>query len=325
MEQTISRRVMLPETARRSPEAADAEDARKIRYGFSPSYYINLGSLSGNRWTGYAHIYPRILYRFEQVHPTGINESPDRLDEEKGNLPAYLSVSRSPRTCAEDVKSVAQERVFAILNSLTDRPDAQDIWDVIYPVEAEAEIWSKTDRAIRGPLPDHLRHYYEQAGLEPPYVRDGHALALFIEYLERSAPPLVRGEFTGEMLEVAESCVNEMLQAANDAFIHRYSRLHASFGSMETRKNNGQGKNKLDGHDWQCIAETGIEKPEDKPVLASQKMGEAIGDQIAERSAHSEGQLAEAVRELKDSQLAMQREAAEDRKLMLEILRQSRK
>src|SRR5918912_4418316 len=88
MEQRITRRVMLPETARKTAEAADAEDARKIRYGFSPSYYINLGSLAGNRWTGYSEIFPRMLYKFEQVHPTGINESPDRLDEEKGNLPA---------------------------------------------------------------------------------------------------------------------------------------------------------------------------------------------------------------------------------------------
>ena len=323
-ERQIIRRVMLPQTEQMTREAADIEDGRKIRYGFSPSYYLNLGFLTGNRYTGYGEIFPRSLYKFDRVFPTGINEDPNRLDEERGKMPAFATVSRSPRTCAEDVRSEAGDRVFAILSSLTDRDDAQFIWDVIYPVEVEAEIWAKTERAIRGANPpDYVREFYAQTGLQSPYVIEGgHALRDFIQHLERKAPELIRAAgLSEETRAAAEATLNEMLQAANDAYQHRYARLTTSFGSIESRKNSGQGKKQLDRHDWQCIAETGIERPEDKPVAASQRMGTAMGEAIAERSAQNENQLADAVRAIADSQRAMQEEAAQDRKLMLEILR----
>jgi hypothetical protein len=325
LERRVIRRVMLPETEEMTREAADIEDARKIRYGFSPSYYLNLGSMTGNRYVGYGEIFPRTLYRFDKVHPTGINESPDRLDEERENLPAFAATTRSPRTCAEDVRSEAGPRVFAILSTLTDRDDAQEIWDVIYPVDVEAQIWARTDRAIRGlKAPDYLRAFFdEELGLEAPYVIDGgHGLALFIRHLEQDAPRLIReARFRNDVLEAAEGALAEILQAASEAFQHRYARLHASFGSLESRQNGGTGKNRLDRHDWQCITETGIERPEDKPVAASQRMGTAMGQAIAERSAHSEGQLAEAVKMLAEGQRAMQEEAALDRKMVLELLR----
>jgi hypothetical protein len=311
IEKRISRRVMLPETASQTREATDTEDARKTRWGVSPSYHINLGSLTGNRWTGYSEIFPRTLYKFEQVHPTGINESPDRLDEEK-ILPPFQNVSRSPRTCAEDVKATADDRVFVIFSSLVGREDALLIWDAIYPVEAEAEIWATTDRSIRGQVPDYLKAYYAEIGLEAPYVREGHALALFVEHLERNAPSLIaEAGFSDEVLLVAESVLAEILEAANEAFQHRSTRLYASFGSMETRKTEGKGKSKLDRHDMQCIAETGIQSDADKRLSVATAQGEALGEKISERSVQSEGKLAEAVSRLAEGQATTNRALAQ--------------
>lgn len=324
-ERQIIRRVMLPQTEQMTQEAANIEDSRKIRYGFSPSYFINLGFLTGNRYTGYGEIFPRTLYKFDRVFPTGINEDPSRLDEEAKDQPAFATVSRSPRTCAEDVRSEAGDRVFAILSSLTDRDDAQFIWDVIYPVEVEAEIWAKTDRATRGANPpDYLRAFYAQSGLEAPYVIEGgHGLALFIRHLEKSAPSLIRkAGFSEETLTAAETTLTEMLQAANEAYRHRYTRLHTSFGSMESRQNSGEGKQQLDPHDWECIAETGIERPEDKPVVASQRMGTAMGEAIAETNAHTQGQLADAVTALGAGQIAMQEQIAQQNQLIIQLLQE---
>jgi hypothetical protein len=143
-------------------------------------------------------------------------------------------------------------------------------------------------------------------GLEPPYFIDGgHALDLFMKHLENDAPALTHKAGLNEaQVAVAEIVIEEMLDAATRAYRHRYMRLHASFGSIESRKNGDKGKNRLDAHDWQCIKETGIERPEDKPVAASQRMGAEIGKSIADRAAGTESQLASAVDRLAAGQEA---------------------
>jgi hypothetical protein len=320
----ITRRLMLPETEQITQDAADLEDARKIRYGFSPSYFLNLGSLTGNRYTGHMQIYPRTLYRFDRVFPTGINEDPERIDERKGEQPPFATVTRHPRTCAEDVRSEAAERVFAILTVLTDRDDAQEIWDLIYPVEVEAKIFAKTDRAIRGPVPPYLLDHYRRMGLEIPYVIEGHALAEFIQHLERMEFALAKLALKPSVYEVAEATRKEMLQAANDAFQYRSARLNGSFGSIESRQNSGVGKKQLDKHDWQCIAETGIQRPEDKPVAASQKMGAAMGEAIAKTNEESQSQLAQAVTMIAEGQQNLQQQLALQSQAILELLQDRR-
>jgi hypothetical protein len=297
--QRLIRRVMLPATEERTQESADAEDARKIRWGYSPSYYLNLGSLTGNRYTGHMNIYPRRLYKFEEVYPTGINEDPTRLDEERPEQLAYQTKSRQPRTCAEDVRSEADWRVFAILSSLTDRDDAELIWDVIYPVAAEAEVYAVTLRNIRGPIEPWVKAYYEEIGLEAPYVRQGHALALFIQHLERNTPNMIlEAGLSLEQIDVAEACLAEILEAANNVMFQRSSALGTSFGSIEARKNSGKGKNKLSKHDTECMAETGIDRPENLPVRASQELGVAMAQEMSESNDRTASQLAQAVEKI---------------------------
>jgi hypothetical protein len=255
---------MLPSTAQMTPEAADIEDARKVRWGISPSYFLNLGHLSGNRFVGYNEIYPRMLYRFDWVYPNGINESSDRMDEDKAEMPAVVTTKRSPRTCAQDVTSEAAERVFVIFSSLTDREDAPEIWDAIYPVEVEARIWAATQRHMRGPVPDYLREFYAATGVEAPFIQEGHALQLFIDHLEKIAPQLIlQAKFDEQAYGVAETALREILQGANEAYQFRYGRLHTSFGSMMSQRTSGKGKRKLDPHDWECLQETGIKREED--------------------------------------------------------------
>lgn len=295
----IIRRVMLPDTEERTQESADAEDARKTRWGISPSYHLNLGSLTGNRYTGFQNIYPRRLYRFEEVYPTGINEDSTRLDEDRPEQSSFRTLERSPRTCAEDVRSEAGDRVFQVFSSLTGREDGGLLWDVIYPVAAEAEIYAMTERKFRGPIEPWVKAYYEEIGLEAPYVKKGNALDIFIQHLERNAPSLIlEAGLSIEQIEVAEAFLAEMQNAATMAFNHRASRLSVSFGLIEQRKNSGIGKNKLDRHDNECIAETGIDRPENLPVIASQQMGAAIGQEIAESNDRTSTQLAQAVEQL---------------------------
>jgi len=320
----LSRRVIVPSTAEITPEAADRLDARKVRFGFSPSYHLNLGELTGNRYVGYMNIYPRRLYRFDWVYPVGINESLERMDEEKPKLPAFAKTSRSPRTCAEDVVSVADTRVFRVLDALTDRDDAQDIWDAIYPVEVEAEVFAVTHPDIRGEVPEYLPQYYWETGLNFPYVKEGHALAMFIKHLDEQAAGLIDAAgFDAKTREIAKTALREMRQAAGEAHRYRYNRLNISFGSKESRESTGVGKPYLDEHDHQCMAETGIDRPEDKPVVASQKMGEEIGNAIADRQAESESQLASAVTALAENQRLTMEQAAEDRKLILALIQQN--
>jgi hypothetical protein len=310
----ITRRVMLPESAQISEETADAADARKIRWGMSPSYHVNLSHLVGNRWTGYHEILPRRLYRFEIVRPTGINEQKSRMDDE-GERAATQTVGREPRTCAEDVQAMAGEKVFIVFPSLTAREDGQEIFDAVYPVEVEARIWLMTADALRTPqvkgkgtIEPHLLEYCEAEGIRPPYRAEGHALAEFIRYFEEDAHGVVDADttLTDGQREVAHEVVDEVLEGARNAFQHRYSRLSNSFGLMEERQTSGTGKKKLDPHDEECLAETGIVQSRDKPVEASQKMGAEIGKQIAEGQAEHSGQLAGAVERLAEAQSATQ-------------------
>lgn len=323
-----SRRLMLPATEQMTREAADLEDSRKIRYGFSPSYFLNLGSLTGNRYTGYREIFPRTLYRFEAVFPTGINEDPDRIDEKKAEQSPYSTVARSPRTCAEDVQAEAGERLFVILDPLTDRPDALRIWDLIYPIEAEAEIFAMTERKSRGPVEQHLREFYEEAEVPFPYVKEGHPLARFISHLEQRESELAQMRLGPDLYEVVEATRVAMLHAAQEVFQHRYSRLQSSFGSMQSRQNTGIGKMKLDAHDEQCLAETGIRRPEEKPVEASQRFGAAMGEKIAEANLQSQNSLAQAVsllaegqQQMQQGQLQMQQQLAQQNAVIVELLK----
>jgi hypothetical protein len=322
----ITRRVMLPESTVASKEAADAADARLTRWGISPSYHINLSHLVGNRWTGHNEILPRRLYRFDVVRPEGINERRSRLDEEDSTKESALMVeARQPRTCAEDVQAIAGERRFVVCESVKGRDDAEELWEVIYPVETEARIWMMTTEHARKPwvkgeaVEPHLVEYFQQEGIEKPYKTEGHALAEFILHLEREAGGLVDAEENGlnaEQRELAHAMIDEVLRGAYDAHAHRAARLGATFGSMQERQNTGTGKKRLDQHDEECLAETGIVPPAEKPVEASQKMGEAVGQQFAESANKSTERLAETVEKIAEAQAETQKIVAQQGQLM---------
>lgn len=311
----ITRRVMLPESTASSKEAEDAADARLVRWGLSPSYHLNLSHLVGNRWTGHGEVLPRRLYRFEVVRPTGINEDRRRMDEEESEAPAALQTkARQPRTCAEDVSAIAGATVFTVIECARGRDDAEDIWAAVYPVETEARVWLMTDPGLRSPwvkgpkVEEHLLEYFSLRDIKPPYRAEGHALAEFVRHLEEGAHDLADEavELTEEQRVVAHEMIEEVLSGARGAYEHRYARLNNTFGLMEERRNTGQGKKKFDPHDFQCMAETGIVPPEEKPVEASQKMGEAVGEKIVEGANKSSAELARAVEKLAEGQAAAQ-------------------
>lgn len=310
---TITRRAARPDTVQASPDAADMQNARLVRWGISPSYRINLGSLTGNRYTGHDEILPRVLYEFRRVTPVGINEDgEERMNEEidPKSIRAYKATDRQPRTCARDVADTAGDRVFVVPKALVGREDAPELWAVVYPVEVEAEIWMMTDPKLRGglkPAEDgpvaYLQEYFDLKKINEPYEREGHALTAFIRHLSKEAPKLILAAgLDDDAFTAAESLRVDVLQAAEEALARRVAALGVSFGSIEQRRNSGMGKSKLSPHDEECLAETGMEKPQDAPALASQKMGAEVGKQIAQGAAASSDKLAAAVESLAQGQ-----------------------